>query len=750
MQTLEEIGQPDNAEAFTRQALAEKRRLMGFGHRVYKAGDPRAKILRTLATKACRNSAEPVWFETAVKLHEAVNREKGLIPNVDFYSAPLFKALGHPRRPVRPGDRRLPDRRLDRQPPRAVRRQPADPSARGLRRAGGSRVPAAVRAGRLMPERPRPEARAPGTWSRASPCPGRRSASGGPGSPHRHERHDGLAPVRGHGLRPRQGARPWSPTRTTRSTSSTRGTPRTTATSRRPPAASAATTRSPATASATRSTSRPSERRGSPFSASDSHTPLCGALGMLAIGAGGLDVACAMGGSPYYFPLPRVIQVVLTGRLRPWVAAKDVILELLRRLTVRGGFGKIFEYAGPGVADPHRAPARDDREHGRGAGAHHVGLPLRRGDAGIPRAPRPRRGLAAARRRPRSAPTTTTIEIDLSAIEPLVALPGSPDHVVPVEEVEGTSIEQVLVGSCTNGSWEDMSVVAEVLRGRRVHPDVSFVLFPASQQILETMARQGLVADLIAAGAVISESTCGACPGIGHVPATGSKSLRAFNRNFPGRSGVKGDQIYLSSTQTACVSALRGHDHGPSACSARRPQMVFPARFATSTAGLVPPGLGRQDAPPSSRVPTSARCPSGDRRTTRSPAPSSSSSATRSRPTTSRRRAPRCWCSARTCRRSPSSRSGTWTPTSSAGPKAAGGGFIVAGQTYGQGSSREAAAIGPMFLGRPRGAGQELRPDPPREPDQLGRAPPGVRRPRGLRRGRRRSSAPDRRRPRRA
>ena len=129
---------------------------------------------------------------------------------------------------------------------------------------------------------------------------------------------------------------------------------------------------------------------------------------------------------------------------------------------------------------------------------------------------------------------------------------------MPVGEVEGTTIEQVLVGSCTNGSWEDMSVVAEVLRGQRVHADVSFVLFPASQQVLETMARQGLVADLIAAGAVISESTCGACPGIGHVPATGSRSLRAFNRNFPGRSGVKGDQIYLSSTQTACASALRG------------------------------------------------------------------------------------------------------------------------------------------------------------------------------------------------
>ena len=183
-----------------------------------------------------------------------------------------------------------------------------------------------------------------------------------------------------------------------------------------------------------------------------------------------------------------------------------------------------------------------------------------------------------------------TIELDLSTVEPLVALPGSPDHVVPVGEVEGTSIEQVLVGSCTNGSWEDMSVVAEVLRGHRVHPEVSFVLFPASQQVLETMARQGVVADLIAAGAVISESTCGACPGIGHVPATGSRSLRAFNRNFPGRSGLKGDQVYLASTQTACVSALRGVITDPRRLGAA-PQVVFSGALRRLHGRSGPPGL---------------------------------------------------------------------------------------------------------------------------------------------------------------
>ena len=429
---------------------------------------------------------------------------------------------------------------------------------------------------------------------------------------------------------------------------------------------------------------------------SDSHTPLCGALGMLAIGAGGLDVACAMGGSAYYLPLPRVVQVVVTGRLRPWVAAKDVILELLRRLTVRGGFGKIFEYAGPGVESltvPQRAtianmgaelglttsvfPSDDVTRSYLG----HLG----RGATWRPLAADP------------GAVYDDSIEIDLSAIEPLVALPGSPDQVVPVGEVEGTPIEQVLVGSCTNGSWEDMSVVAEVLRGRRVHADVSFVLFPASQQILETMAREGLVADLIAAGAVVSESTCGACPGIGHVPATGSKSLRAFNRNFPGRSGVKGDQIYLSSTQTACVSALRGQITDPRRAG-EPPATVFPAHFATSSAGLVPPAAAGGTAavvkgpnirevpvgqPPDDEIMGPVLIKLGDKVSTDDISPSGSQVLVfRSN--------------------MPAIAEFTFRnvdPDFVARSNKAGSGFIVAGQTYGQGSSREAAAIGPMFLG---------------------------------------------------
>ncbi len=284
----------------------------------------------------------------------------------------------------------------------------------------------------------------------------------------------------------------------------------------------------------------------------DSHTPLCGAAGMLAIGAGGLDVAAAMGGGPYCFTMPAVVRVWLTGALRPWATAKDVILELLRRLSVRGGSGRIFEYAGPGVETltlPQRMTIAN------------MGAELTLTTSVFPSDKVTRSYLSRLGRahdwRPATADDDAAyddqVELDLSSIGPLVALPGSPDRVVPVEEVAGTPVDQVMVGSCTNGSWHDMASVTAVLRGRRVHPSVSFVLFPGSHRILETMAREGLLADLLAAGVLVSEPSCGACAGIGHVPAAGARSLRAFNRNFPGRSGVKDDQVYLCSTATAAA-----------------------------------------------------------------------------------------------------------------------------------------------------------------------------------------------------
>ena len=391
----------------------------------------------------------------------------------------------------------------------------------------------------------------------------------------------------------------------------------------------------------------------------DSHTPLCGAAGMLAIGAGGLDVAVAMGGGPYSFRMPAVVRVWLTGALQPWVTAKDVILELLRRLTVRGGSGKIFEYDGPGLPSLLAAQRMTIANMGAELGlttsvfasdevTRSFLARLGRGDDWRP--------VAADA----GATYDDQIELDLSAIVPLVALPGSPDRVVPVSEVAGTAIDQVMVGSCTNGSWHDMSSVVGVVRDKQVHPSISFVVFPGSHRILETMAREGLLADLLATGATVSEPTCGSCAGIGHVPAAGTKSLRAFNRNFPGRSGVKGDEIYLCSSVVAAASALTGVITDPRTLGRRARRDA--AREVRGLGGRLR-GAGRSWAR-SCAARTSSRCRWASRWPSRWRRRCCSSSATRSPPTTSRRPAPPSWCSARTSRPSPSTRSSTSTRNS--------------------------------------------------------------------------------------
>src|SRR5437867_1712935 len=348
---------------------------------------------------------------------------------------------------------------------------------------------------------------------------------------------------------------------------------------------------------------------------SDSHTPLCGAAGMLAIGAGGLDVAVAMGGGPYFLTMPAVVRVWLTGRLSPWVTAKDVILELLRRYSVRGGNGKIFEYAGPGVASLLAAQRMTIANMGAELTLTTSVFP----SDDVTRSFLTRLGRAADWRPAQAdddAEYDDQIELDLSSITPLVALPGSPDRVVPVEEVAGTPIEQVAVGSCTNGSWHDMASVTNVVRGRRVHPSLSFVLFPGSHRILETMAREGLLADLLAAGVLVSEPSCGSCAGLGHVPAAGTKSLRAFNRNFSGRSGVKDDAVYLCSSLVAAASAVTGVITDPRTLGAE-PPVTLPERFATSDVGFVPPdGLGEVV-----RGPNIKPVPLGDRLAERLEAP---------------------------------------------------------------------------------------------------------------------------------
>jgi len=425
----------------------------------------------------------------------------------------------------------------------------------------------------------------------------------------------------------------------------------------------------------------------------DSHTPLCGAAGMLAIGAGGLDVAVAMGGGPYSFTMPAVVRVWLTGELGPWVTAKDVILEMLRRFSVRGGAGKIFEYAGPGVAALSLPQRMTIANMGAELGLTTSVFPsdavtrdyfrrLHRKHAWTPQAA------------DEDAEYDEQIALDLSAITPLVALPGSPDRVVPVEEVAGTKIEQVMVGSCTNGSWEDMWAVTQVLQGQHVHPDVSFVLFPGSHRILETMAREGLLADLLASGALLSEPTCGSCAGIGHVPAAGTKSLRAFNRNFPGRSGVKGDEVYLCSSVTAAASALTGTITDPR--TAGTPAAPYlPESFATSSAGLVmPDGKGEvirgpniKSVPLGEPVAEALEAPVllklGDKISTDDISPAGA---------------------AVLVFRSNIPAIAEFSfkyvdPEFVTRAKAAGRGIIVAGELYGQGSSRESAATGPMHLG---------------------------------------------------
>jgi aconitate hydratase len=425
----------------------------------------------------------------------------------------------------------------------------------------------------------------------------------------------------------------------------------------------------------------------------DSHTPLCGAAGMLAIGAGGLDVAVAMGGGPYSFRMPAVVRVWLTGALQPWVTAKDVILELLRRLTVRGGTGKIFEYAGPGLPSLLAAQRMTIANMGAELG---LTTSVFASDE-VTRSFLTRLGRLEDWQ-PAAADDDATyddqIELDLSAIVPLVALPGSPDRVVPVDEVAGTPIDQVMVGSCTNGSWHDMSSVVGVVRERQVHPSVSFVVFPGSHRILETMAREGLLADLLATGATVSEPTCGSCAGIGHVPAAGTKSLRAFNRNFPGRSGVKGDEIYLCSSVVAAASALTGVITDPRTLGSE-PGVTLPLKFAASVAGFVAPdgqgevvrGPNIKPVPLGEPVAESLEAPVllklGDKISTDDISPAGSAVLVFRSNVPAIAEHSFKYLDAEFVARA----------------KTAQRGILVAGETYGQGSSREAAAVAPMYLG---------------------------------------------------
>ena len=314
---------------------------------------------------------------------------------------------------------------------------------------------------------------------------------------------------------------------------------------------------------------------------SDSHTPTPGGLGQLAIGAGGLDISVAMGGGAYYVEMPEIVNVRLEGELPEWATAKDVILEMLRRLSVKGGVGKVFEYTGPGV-ESLTVPERTTITN--------MGTELGATSSIFPTDEETRDYLARQGREDEYVELTPDedaeyadeITVDLSELEPLIATPSMPDNVVPVREVAGESVEQVIVGSCTNGGYEDILPAAKMLKGRQIDRKTDMIIAPGSKQASEILARDGWTAELMAAGVNFSEATCGACIGIGHVPASDSVSLRTFNRNFEGRSGIEDDNVYLCSPEVATAAALKG-------------EIVDPRDLADELGDLDAPGVELPD-----------------------------------------------------------------------------------------------------------------------------------------------------------
>lgn len=320
---------------------------------------------------------------------------------------------------------------------------------------------------------------------------------------------------------------------------------------------------------------------------SDSHTPTGGGIGMIAIGAGGMDVAVAMGGGAYYITCPKVVKVELTGKLQPWVAAKDVILEVLKRLSVKGGVGKVIEYVGEGVKTlsvPERATITN------------MGAELGATTSIFPSDETTRKFLRAQGREDAYTPLSAdpdavydeVVEINLSELVPLAACPHSPDNVKSAEEIGNLKIDQVCIGSCTNSSLLDMLKVAYILKGKTVHPDVSLSIAPGSKQVLNMLAKNGALSVLIDAGARILESACGPCIGMGQSPNSKGISLRTFNRNFEGRSGTKDGQIYLVSPEMAATSALTGVLTDPRTLG-DMPRFELPEYFDINDNMIVPP-----------------------------------------------------------------------------------------------------------------------------------------------------------------
>ena len=429
---------------------------------------------------------------------------------------------------------------------------------------------------------------------------------------------------------------------------------------------------------------------------SDSHTPTGGGLGMLAIGAGGLDVAVAMGGGAYYITMPKILNVKLTGKLRPWVTAKDVILTVLRELSVKGGVGKILEYTGEGVKTlsvPERATITN------------MGAEL---GATTSIFPSDEETLAFLKAQGREADWVELsadadcvydeeITIDLSEIEPLAAMPHSPDNVLEVGKIGKIKVDQVAIGSCTNSSYADMMKVAAILKGKTVHPDVSLVIAPGSKQVLTMLAQNGALADMVAAGARILESACGPCIGMGQSPKTDAVSLRTFNRNFYGRSGTVSAQVYLVSPEVAAASAITGVLTDPRELG-EAPKVTMPTEFLTNDNMVVAPaedgskvevvrGPNIKPFPLNTKLPETVTGKSlikvEDNITTDYIMPSNA------KLLPFRSNIPHL---AEFCLT-------PCDPEFPARAKENGGGFIIGGVNYGQGSSREHAALAPLYLG---------------------------------------------------
>ncbi len=431
---------------------------------------------------------------------------------------------------------------------------------------------------------------------------------------------------------------------------------------------------------------------------SDSHTPTGGGIGMLAIGAGGLDVAVAMGGGAYRLPCPKVVGVELRGRLRDGVAAKDIILEVLRRLSVKGGVGKVMEYMGEGVkylTVPERATIAN---MGAELGATTSVFPSDETTRAFLRAQGREQDFTPLSADPDAAYDETLV-IELDKLEPLVACPHMPDNVTTVAEAGPLKVDQVFIGSCTNSSYQDMMRVAAILRGKTVHPDVSLVIGPGSRQVLTMLARNGALADMIAAGARILETACGPCIGMGQSPKTGAVSIRTNNRNFYGRSGTASAGVYLTSCETAAASALAGMLTDPRTLTVDW-DVPQPERFEVNDNLVIPPvPEGMEDSVEVVRGPNIKPFPLGKPMT----ADISGEVLLKMENNITTDHISPAGAKQLPYRSNvPHMSNFCLTPVDETFParaKAAGGGMLVAGENYGQGSSREHAALCPLYLG---------------------------------------------------